>query len=372
MYRESDPNRRRKIAILIHLAPTKLGSLEDWLIRFAARLSNDYEVAVATYSKCHPIVRDQLQQCGASWHDLDELEHDLIKARAWFQEYAEIAHFSLFAPRAPIVVVASTTLEVAGLIFQDCHSTAELGAKASLLSRGLDRITFIRTDVVVAVSDFVSSRLSLRFGIRSPKLRTVYNGVDVSRFTISSLPSSGRLIVCVAALIKEKGVDYLIHALAAPMLSSERLIIVGDGPERASLETLAYRLGVGERVEFLGLRDDVHAIVGNAAVVVHPAVWGEAFGLTIAEAMAAGRPVVGCQVGAVPELIQDGETGFVVPPGDPRALVEALATLLADGDLRDRMGARARERAEEFFSMDQWVSSHVDIVKQVHRARLPR
>lgn len=363
--------KRSKVAVAVKLVPKKLGSMEDWLSLFTARLSEDFDVAVATYGPCHVEVERRFAECGATWHDLEKLESDLLFGTRWIREHGDIVHFSLFPPRAGMVVAAGV-LSSARVIFQDCHSSLSFARRQSIASRLLDRVTFARTTAVVGVSRFVESRLSRRFGVRDPKLSVVYNGVDVGRFIQKTPPSSRRRIVCVAALVPEKGVDYLVRALAEPLLLSERLTVVGDGPERRALEHLAGDLGVADRVEFLGMRDDVQVLVGDAAVVVHPAVWGEAFGLTIAEAMAAGRPVVGCRVGAVPELIQDGETGYVVPPRDPRALALALAVLLADGALRDRMGARGRERAEQVFSMNQWVSSHVELVKQVQHGLLGR
>ena len=169
--------------------------------------------------------------------------------------------------------------------------------------------------------------------------------------------------------------DVLIRAFAQPALAGERLIVCGDGGERcgdggerARLEALAAAEGIADRVEFLGLRDDVHQLVAEAALFVHPAVWGEAFGLTIAEAMAAGRPVVGCKVGAVPELIENEVTGLVVPSADPVAMAGAIARLLREPALRDAMSSAARQRVEQHFSLKAWVDTHVGIVDELARS----
>src|SRR5262249_12702678 len=95
-------------------------------------------------------------------------------------------------------------------------------------------------------------------------------------------------------------------------------------------------------------------------VFVHPAVWHEAFGLTIAEAMAAGCPMIGSRVGAIPELVADGETGFLVAPGDSQAIATALERLADDTQLRQRLGAEARARAEREFDLDRAAREHLE------------
>jgi glycosyltransferase involved in cell wall biosynthesis len=354
------------VAVLVKLLPSKLGSMEDWLNQFTARLARDFDVAVATYGPCHPVVRQRFEEAGVRWHDLAEIERSVSAARAWFRDHADIVHFSLFAPRS-LAVVAAATMGSLRVAFQDCHSSDARLQRQSLPSRLLDRVTFARTARIVAISHFVARRIAARFRVSPERIKVVYNGVDVERFQHRVPSSAGRHTICVAALIPAKGVDVLIRAFAQPALAGERLIICGDGGERSRLEALAVHEGIAARVEFLGLRDDVHRLVSEAALFVHPAVWGEAFGLTIAEAMAAGRPVVGCQVGAVPELIEDGVTGLVVPPADAAAMAAAIARLLHEPALRDTMGRAARLRVERQFSMQAWVDNHVGIVGELAR-----
>lgn len=355
--------KKKKVAVLIKLVPNKLGSMEDWLTRFVEQLSRNYVVAVATHAPCHHVVLERLGACGASWHDLADVERSVAAARTWLKRHAEIAHFSLFAPRSLSVVAAAFVPQTA-VVFQDCYSTPSAATKQSVISRLLDRITFLHASQVIGVSRFVAHRLHQRFGLPTSKLRVVYNGVDVQRFRQAAAPSECEYTVCVAALIADKGVDILLRAFAHPSLRNRQLLVCGDGPERAALERLSSDLGLDGRVRFLGLRDDVHEQLAQAAVVVHPAVWGEAFGLTIAEAMASGRPVVGCDVGAIPELIEHGVTGLLIPPGDAEALASAIAQLLEDPEARDRMGSRARERVEERFSLNDWVSTHATIIDE--------
>ena len=338
--------------------------MEDWVVKLAAALSTEFQVSVATYGPCHPVILAQLKSHGVEWFDLSAIEKSLSSARRWIKCHASIAHFSLFAPRSKIVVAAQT-VRGTRVIFQDCYSTpTDAGAFPSAASTFADRFTFSRVARVIAISAFVESRLQERFRVDAGKLSMIYNGVDGARFHSVAPPSSCARILCVAALIPDKGVDYLLRAFSMLPETGMRLDICGEGPERARLEDLAQSLGISGRVAFLGMRDDVDQLLQQAAFSVHPATWGEAFGLTIAEAMAAGRAVIGCAVGAVPELILDGVTGFVVPAADADALAESMERLVRNGGLRDQLGSAARARVEERFGMSEWVARHRDAVRQ--------
>jgi glycosyltransferase involved in cell wall biosynthesis len=215
-----------------------------------------------------------------------------------------------------------------------------------------------------AVSDYIHGRLATQFGDRRP-IRTIYHGVDVARFappTRESLRSAGDAIhvMTAAFLIKDKGVDHLVRAISSPELMQARLSVVGDGPELEALKSLTQRLGIANRTTFLGLRTDLDVLLRDVDVFVHPAIWHEAFGLTVAEAMAAGCPVIGSRIGAIPELVKDGDTGFVVAPGDSEGIASALERLAHDPPLRKRLGAAARLQAVERFNLQRCVQQHLE------------
>jgi glycosyltransferase involved in cell wall biosynthesis len=158
-------------------------------------------------------------------------------------------------------------------------------------------------------------------------------------------------------LVPEKGVQVLLDAMALlpPSLAHARLRLAGDGPERSSLEARARRLGLADRVEFLGhlSREAVERCLSEAAVQVVPSLWCEPFGLVAIEAMARGTPVVVSAAGALPELVEDGRTGFVVPAGDARALAGRLADVLSDDAGRASMCREARRVACERFDINR-------------------
>jgi glycosyltransferase involved in cell wall biosynthesis len=204
---------------------------------------------------------------------------------------------------------------------------------------------------------------SPNFAAHSPALRRVAScvaivplGVDVSRFSPGSR-AGGRppVLLFVGRLRHYKGLDVLLHALAR-LEAGLRLVIAGDGPRRAPLQALAAELGLGSRVDFIGdVPDaDLPALYQSAGIFVLPSTSrAESFGTVLVEAMASGLPCVTTEIGSGTSfVVQDAQTGCVVPPRDPATLAGALARLAADPGLRARMGAAGRRRAVENFSLE--------------------
>jgi glycosyltransferase involved in cell wall biosynthesis len=133
------------------------------------------------------------------------------------------------------------------------------------------------------------------------------------------------------------------------------LALCGEGPQLPELREQARPLG--EQVRFLGRRDDVPQLLGGATIAVVPSLWEEAFGLAVAEGMAAGVPVVASRIGGIPEQVEDGQSGLLVPPGDADALAGALLRLLSDPEERTRLAAQGRERARNHFSIERTVAA---------------
>ncbi len=166
---------------------------------------------------------------------------------------------------------------------------------------------------------------------------------------------AGRPIVLfVGRLVRYKGVDVLLEAMRGV---SATAILVGNGPEQVSLQRAAERLGVADRVKFLGevSPDELAALYRACDLFVLPSITRqEAFGVVQIEAMACGKPVISTDLGTGSGWVnQNGETGFVVPPRDAVALHDAIARLLADGALQATMGAAGYLRARTLFSVDR-------------------
>lgn len=183
------------------------------------------------------------------------------------------------------------------------------------------------------------------------------NGVDTVWFSPPDDLVRDSLILYVGSLIERKGVKYLVEALHLldGRLADYQLAIVGDGPLRPELEILAHRLGVSDRVGFLGAvsRDDVREHMRRARLLVLPSV-EEGMGVVLIEAMACGTPVIGSDVGGISEVI-DNSVGRVFPVADPVAIAGAIEAILLDEQYWARMSRAARRRAESQYSWDRVV-----------------
>jgi glycosyltransferase involved in cell wall biosynthesis len=226
------------------------------------------------------------------------------------------------------------------------------GARARLLFR----LGALLCDRVVCVSQAVERSW---FGATGG--RTIHNAVDVEAIdramgagAEAPRGAGGPWIGTVSRLSAEKGIDLLLEAFArlAATRPQARLRVVGDGAERERLAQQARALGVADRVEWVGARpwDEAVRELAGMDVVVVPSRF-EGFGLCALEAMACARPVVAARVGGLPEIVEDGRTGVLAPPGDSTALAAAVSRLLDRPQLGVEMGKRGRRRAETMFSI---------------------
>lgn len=218
----------------------------------------------------------------------------------------------------------------------------------------LRRRLFERGSLFVAVSDAVRAR-AIRMGYPADRIVTLYNGVDLDYFTPAAEAPEPGLVLHVGRLVEKKGTRVLLEALRA--VPAARLVVVGDGPEKRALEELAGHLGVSERVRFLGElpRDEVRRWMRRAWLLAAPSVAardGDSEGLptVVCEAAAVGLPVVASTHSGSKEAVAEAETGFLVPEGDVPALASAIAELLGNPGLRERMASGGRRLAEARFS----------------------
>jgi glycosyltransferase involved in cell wall biosynthesis len=204
-------------------------------------------------------------------------------------------------------------------------------------------------DAHVAVGERVARIVERYLRLPAGSVRSVPNGVPSPPVRTASAPRAGGLLVgALGRLTDQKRIDGLVHALST--IPDMRLTLVGDGPQRRELERLASALGVAERLEITGWVNDPRDWLLRFDVLAVPSLW-EGMPLAILEAMHAGLPVVASDVGSVAEAVVDGQTGFVVPPGDDAALVDRLRRLQTDPELRRRMGEMARSVAVDRFTV---------------------
>ena len=231
------------------------------------------------------------------------------------------------------------------------------------LARGVDRY--------LAVSREIAAELTDRLGWPAEKVEVVYNAVEIERVAVAAPPglreqlggsATQPLVLTPARLNPQKGLRVLLEAVAE--VPGALFLLAGDGPERASLEAEAGRLGVADRVRFLGRREDVPQLLAACDVFALPSLY-EGSSLAVLEAMAAGIPIVSSAIGGTDELIEDGRSGLLVPPGDAKALAAALRRSLGDEELRGSLAARARERVEAGLTREQMASRVTAVYREL-------
>jgi glycosyltransferase involved in cell wall biosynthesis len=188
----------------------------------------------------------------------------------------------------------------------------------------------------------------------------IHNGVDLTRPTAPGSAAERCRLVTVGRLQAPKDTLTLVRALAELPRGVCEAVIVGDGPDRTTVENEVRRLGLESVVQLAGERNDVPELLAASDVFVLSSR-SEGLPLSILEAMAAGLPVVATSVGGVSELVVEEETGLLVPPGDPQALAGAIERLLGDSTLRRRLGGAGRLRAEQRFDLVSTCQAHLDL-----------
>jgi glycosyltransferase involved in cell wall biosynthesis len=217
------------------------------------------------------------------------------------------------------------------------------------------RATAETNDVFVCISGD-SARRAIAQGIAARRVLVIPNGIDLARFAYRGPYPNGPAVL-VARLAPEKDVGTLIDAAALlrQRLPDFRLEIAGDGPCRAEWEARAAPLG--DTVRFLGMVRDVPGLLERARLFVLSSIT-EGISLTLLEAMARGLPIVATRVGGNPEVVADGDTGFLVEPRAPEQLAEALAKCWTEPGLCAKMSVAARKRVEIRFNVRSMVASY--------------
>jgi glycosyltransferase involved in cell wall biosynthesis len=191
----------------------------------------------------------------------------------------------------------------------------------------------------------------------------IHNAVDAAAAPVAEPGGEPATIVSVGRLHEPKDFVTLARALRVPAPGAFRARIVGDGPDRPDVERELAAGGLSDVVELAGERGDVPKLLAAADVFVLSSR-SECMPISVLEAMAAGLPIVASAVGGLPEMVVDGETGYLVAPGDATALGDALARLVADPRLRVRMGESGRRRALARFDLPGFAAAHLELYRR--------
>ena len=255
-----------------------------------------------------------------------------------------------------------------------CHNWTD---RTAILQRysSLDKFLLRWFDRVVAVSASVTANLA-QAGVPTTKLCMIHNGIDTEQY-FEKIPQvwSGRPIVLgtTARLSREKGIDVLIRALPSIVKQYPDLlcVVVGEGPERIPLLTLAEELGVTRNLLLPGFQKQIATFLAGCSVIVLPSR-KEGLPLAILEAMAAAKPIVASAVGGIPALLGDAGAGMLVPAGDSEALAGGVLCLLADAELRARYAANAAAYVRKHFEARPMARSYLEIYGELSEALIPQ
>jgi glycosyltransferase involved in cell wall biosynthesis len=362
------------------------GGAQVHVQNLAQRLDREhFDVEVISLSD-GPAVR-RLRAVGITTHVVDAADDSAAQA----------AVLGLFAARPPDIVhnhmyraeivgtQAALALERLGLPQPYIVGTVHSSRIRSDEDRALVRRLTPSMDRLIAVSRAIVAKLEAEGRTGAP-VELIYNGVDLERYAYTeaccTLPEEygfaegSPMVGVVARLEPEKGHATLLEAwpLVLAKVPQARLLVIGEGSQRELLEAQADALGLlgeectgdrcvgtrgarpGAKVVFTGLRDDVPAVTAALDVAVLPS-YREAQGLAILEAMALGRPVVATAVGGVPEMVEHGRTGLLVPPRDSAALGAAIALLLIDHPLADMLARAGHDFVHDSFSLERMVAA---------------
>jgi glycosyltransferase involved in cell wall biosynthesis len=348
------------------------GGAQEHVFSLASRLNPArYDVRVVSLSHGSSVRR--LQKAGIEASVIDEPD-DRLAVLALAEELAafepEVVHNHMY--RAEIVgTKAALHLGEKGCrrpaVISTVHSSrircAEDREKLRRLTPLMDRLIVVSKAIERKIADE---------GRKGAPISLIYNGVDLQRYNHQQpcctlhedykIDPEAPIVGVVARLEAEKGHRTLLDAwpLVLAAVPNAWLLIVGEGSERDSLEAQAELAGISGRVVFTGRREDVPAVTAALDISVLPS-YREAQGLSVLEAMALSRPVVASAVGGIPEMIEDGVSGLLVPPHDCEALAAAIVRLLTDHPLADTLARRGHDLVHERFCIELMVKSVCDL-----------
>ena len=368
----------KTVVSVIGLDPVKISAAEIWFRELSEQLGFHGFQSVLCYLNAPPEpIRQFLQAPNVNLEVLkDSYELGYEPTRGFQQLLRRYkprivhCHYTGFVSPYPWL---SKLYSVGKVFFTDQTSRPEghVAHAAPLWKRAIVSMINYPLTSVQCVSNYgyecnVASRL-----LPQNRYTVIYNGVDIARASAGlqmteafrrrhSIPDQRAVVVQVSWIIPGKGIHDLLRAASLVLShnSDVQFVIVGDGPCRSEYQKLAAELRISEHFTWTGVVQDPlsEGVYGAAHVVCQMSRWEEVFGQVIAEAMASRKPVIGTRVGGIPELIEDGETGFLVERGDVRAMAERILHLLNDPARSTKMGNKGREAVETKFDHRKNVS----------------
>lgn len=288
------------------------------------------------------------------------------------RERIDILHTHLFDPSVVGLLaglLAGTPTRVMTRHYSDYHTRDD-----KFWHTQLDKLCTRLSHAVIAVSQHTADHMVQDEGAPANKIHVVLNGIDFERVKLSDPEAPQRvraefeamdkyLVLIVARLHPEKGHTYLFQALQQLRGQLDKpvlLLVAGQGPFEQAYRDEVRALGIDDMVRFVGFRRDVPDLMAAADIVLLPSV-AEAFGLVLTEALYVGTPVIATQVGGIPEIIEDGRDGLLVPPADSAALAAAIRDLLLDPLRRRSMAGSGKAKVAQSFRYEDMVRAYENV-----------
>jgi glycosyltransferase involved in cell wall biosynthesis len=347
---------RRPISLLFLVTNLDRGGAEKMVTRWAIGLPpRKYAVQVAALQGRSHAMAGDLRQAGIPVHDL---------GMAWKGDLRVLPRLAGLLRREGVQILFTLMFHptlLGRLVGWLCGVPIRVSSERTMAwertgRRLLNRWTVGLATHVLAVSDRVAEYAAREFRVPPDRLTTIWNGVDLDHFrpTRRDASAGAPVVGCTARLHAENDHATLLRAFSTVgrRWPDAQLLLVGRGPEEGRLEALGKALGILGRIRFVGEQPDVRPFLRQMDLYVQPSVVA-GMPNSILEAMAVGLPVVATAVGGTPEVVVKGETGLLVPPRDPAALVDAMLKLLADRGLAEAFGRAGRARVEAHFGEDR-------------------
>jgi len=370
-----------KIKIVYIITSTGVGGAEKMLYHTVTGLDyNRYSVSICSLKEKGEIAKE-LEKHGREVHCLHMANNEgvmgwlstagaLLKLFSYLRRLKPtIIHSFLF--RANILARIAGFLTGVPVIIS---SIRVMGGEKGYFHY-LEGMTSFMVDHYIAVSESVKRYSVQKSKIPVEKVSVIYNGVNVKNHNSLqthnvklpfAIEAKDKILMTVGRLQKQKGHSYLFHAISRVRKEVPRikLLIIGEGEEENNLKNLAESLDLTDQIIFTGLRFDVENMLSMARLLILPSLW-EGMPNVLLEAMAAARPVIATDVGGVPELVVNGETGILVPPGDSDALASAIIGLLQNELNAKKMGEAGRVWVEKNFSISKTLERTENLYREL-------
>lgn len=358
-----------KINILYLITAFVWGGAEEAMVRIVPRLDrNKYNVTVVALKKGSGESLFKLNKANIDTIDLrmkSKFDFSVIPKlyKLLKNKKIDILWCSLF--HATILGRITGKLAKVPIVLNWEHNERFYGFHRALLNK----ITSSLSDVIIADSEKVASRLKNGLKIPLQKIEVILIGsLDLNNYyKVSAKENKTKQIIgSVGRLVEQKGYSYLVETakIITERYPETEFIVAGDGPDKEKLEQLIIKAGLSDNFKLLGYQSDIPKTLSMVDIYVQPSLW-EGLCITVIEAMASGLPVVATDVGGIPESVINDQTGFLVPPRDPKTLANKISILMENPKLRKKMGEKGRKIVEEKYSLDRTIVKIENILDKI-------